>query len=306
MRLAPLLGFLALALPMAGAQPPPDPVVEFAGQDVPGFLRPDSDVATVPFTLRWSCSTEEISSSPVDAITGEFQTDEVPPGVTANVSPISFTEAPVSADRCTDDAIRHEASTALMIVASRSVPAFEDQTVRVHATITYPDSSGGPPKTYGPYAANTTFAADFLALSEIGPRLYVVRVANIEQVAVFPVEVTNFSNGPARMCLTATPERPGELSVNVPPCVLLDAAGGEGDTETVLVNATLERSSGSLQRFEATFNLTSQDPRGTTADVTHLQLVVELGRHRAPGPLAGTAIVAAAAAALLGFARRRA
>lgn len=285
-------GFLAGALvisgtgllPAVGALPPEDPVVQFVHEPYEKLLGPENETRQVSVTLQFSCSLPEARSlAPIRTI---FRLGRHAPPLSAVVSPASVEENRVPPEQCTDNAIRHNATTQVSLVVSRNATAFEPILVEVLANISI-QTADGEEEAYGPFSLNLTIEPDFLAISQLIPEAYVQKVRDRES-ARFNFTIENFSNGGAVATLEVQAKE--NLTIDLPSTVtlgnrLVDPAAARRGVTLVVTPPPAKQLEDRFVNVELVSRLRSADPRGTSTEEQRLTFSVQVeSKVGSPGP----------------------
>ncbi|MBI2077686.1 MAG: hypothetical protein HYT80_04845 [Euryarchaeota archaeon] len=284
------LAGLVLLAPSALAQASP-PRVDFEGASRETPLRPETEFVEFTLKARVGCTQADYSYQATTVVRFEVVTNAssvvVQPGVEPATRTLTF-----SPSECTSspDFVK-EATTHFTATLSRDAPAFEVQRVQVLVHVEKPDLPQGR-KVYGPYSANVSFFADYIALTSITPATYFQKAGENDKV-VFPFDMMNLGNGNSRVRTEVIPLGRNRLDSIIPPAeTRLESKAARGTSAlfklTSRIEATTPSAAGTYSfqaKFVTVFEGSSEFE--TQTDETVVVFVVQVGEgsfREAPAP----------------------
>jgi len=304
------LAGLVLLAPSALAQASP-PRVDFEGASRETPLRPETEFVNFTLKARVGCTQADYSYQATTVVRFEVVTNAtsvvVQPGVEPATRTLTF-----SPSECTSSPeFVKDAVTRFTATLSRDAPAFEVQRVQILLYVEKPDLPQGR-KVYGPYAANVSFFADYVALTTVTPGTYFQKAGTSDKV-VFPVKIQNLGNGNSRIATEVIPLGRNRLDAIIPPAeIRLESKAVRGSNALFKVDTRIEAmtpSSAGIYSFQAKF-LTAFEGSSefeTQTDETVVAFSVQVGEgsfRDAPAPSFAFALAAALGVVALRWRRR--
>lgn len=224
-----LTGFLAIS-PTATAQANSlDATVQLEITPIDAAIKPLSDLAAIPFTIRYSypCGGVGLIATPI-----AMKVDEAPPWAAVTISPTTLfagTKQDPGKTTCNSDPV----SGRILVSTTADAPAFTPANLKITAAA---GGNGNIKPTSG--SESTLIRADFFSIIDAVPQT-TIQIATPQQQVVYPITITNFGNAQTKVFFEAG-DRPESWQVVAPPPLTLDAKQAGGKQTSISVPFTIQ------------------------------------------------------------------